>query len=504
MFTPSGRTLSAHSFDMVARLWFTRTRGPNRYGPYPRNLTAISALDPGTDSIATEEEICTVLGIDEYEFAAWPDSARQLAQHIVDRAIWDLAQAGSVQKLETARQDAARTTHAQLHSTSNPEQPTRRAERRRAPRGPRAAGARPRRTVRYLTVLAFLLVLVLTALSGRDLLQRFTARPADTLRLTLAEPLDSASLQQLWTREIPDEAVVTGFDTGITVEDGAELEVLSPFTGEELTTVTSPAPIEWITESKIDDRTHLIWRTTDSEDLNLWTAGMDQPATITSGTELTVSDAGTSLLLTDSTGDAYRVHDRGLDKMPTPDGHTALAVDGETLISSTGDATATLSDTDGRAVEEITLAAPEFDETSLERWVSAGHGLAVTVWAHDGGEQALVVHSLADGSVRSTVPIDPGTEQRWVRGQGRDLAASGPYLFSLNDGTLVADATDQDLTFARPKGALGVIDRQDDAPLVTAGTVARPLAEPLVAETDGVAVLRASSGTLSAHQLPAP
>lgn len=101
-------------FAQTALRWITDTDGPDRYGPYPQCLETIAGVDLDEDTIAIDKEICAVLSLDPGQFVTWPEAAQELAQDIVDHAIWDLARAASRTAGETA--DAvARYSHNGKH-----------------------------------------------------------------------------------------------------------------------------------------------------------------------------------------------------------------------------------------------------------------------------------------------------------------------------------------------------------------------------------------------------
>src|SRR5699024_8863509 len=66
----------------------------------------------------------------------------------------------------------------------------------------------------------------------------------------------------------------------------------------------------------------------------------------------------------------------------------------------------------------------------------------------------LVVHSLDDGSILSTVTTttDIVGEKSWVRGQAGERAYIGPYLFDLRSGLLLTDVSSRDVHLSEPRG----------------------------------------------------
>ncbi|MGW9827111.1 hypothetical protein ACUXNS_002123 [Brevibacterium pityocampae] len=369
-----------------------------------------------------------------------------------------------------------------------------------------AARHHPRRSrVRGLTAPTIVLAVMLVVALGAYFLPRIIGSPdgltpqsipagstntsEDSLALEDGRtPVPGFAAQPTWESEVPATASVTATGRGVLVVDGNALAVLDPETGESRYTEDIDAPISFAVDTVIDGERALVWRTGDRAQALF--DGETAPIEYTIPDDARISSAGTSVLIKEGNSLSTFTRD-GLTAIPTPDpGYTPMALDGTALISAEFSGTVTATDVDTAESSEILLESPS-DDLQIFRWVTAGHGKIVSLWGEPGASATsghriqLVVHSAADGRIFSTVSTttDAVGEANWVRGQGYRLAVIGPYLFTVDGGLLVRNATAHHLRMAEPRGEI-VPSSIDDTRYLLHGNTAWRSDANLLAVTD--------------------
>lgn len=298
-----------------------------------------------------------------------------------------------------------------------------------------------------------------------------------------------------WESEIPADASVTATSRGVVVVTQDRLQILDPSTGKQRFETEVPEPPSFAVDTVIGGRPALVWRIDDSAFALI--DGEDDAMKYRLPEGARISSAGTNVLI--KSGDELLTFaPTGLTHLPTPAaGSTPMALDGTDLISAEFSGPLTVTDIDTGEERSVELEAPT-DDLQIIRWVTAGHGKVVTLWGQPGASTnsghriQLVVHSLADGTIASTVSTTTDTvgEADWVRGQGYELAVIGPYLFSMDDGLLQRDGSESNARFSEPRGQVtpAVID---NTPVLVNGDTAWQVRTNLLGVTDeGFAITR--------------
>lgn len=299
-----------------------------------------------------------------------------------------------------------------------------------------------------------------------------------------------------WEETIPLHASVTATSRGVVVVTNSQLQVLDARTGQQRFETDIDEPPSFAVDTVIDGRPSLVWRIGDCA--YALVDGSHEPYEYELPSGARISSAGTNVLI--KNGDELSTFARGgLTRLPTPAaGSTPMALDGGDLISATFAGPLTVTDVESGEERTLDLEAPR-DDLQIIRWVTAGHGKVVTLWGQPGASTnsghriQLVVHSLSDGTIASTVSTttDAVGEADWVRGQGYQLAVIGPYLFSMEDGLLVRDGSESNARFSEPRGHVvpAVID---NTPVLVSADTAWKVRTNLLAVTaaDGYAITR--------------
>lgn len=185
-----------------------------------------------------------------------------------------------------------------------------------------------------------------------------------------------------------------------------------------------------------------------------------------------------------------------------------MAIENDELFSSDWNGPVKAKDIKSGDERSIKLEAPA-DELQIIKWVSAGHGKAITLWGEQGASTnsghriQLVVHSLEDGSILSTVTTttDIVGEMSWVRGQGGKRAYIGPYLFNLESGLLLMDTSSKDIHLSEPRGTIVPCTVDNDDSCLLAGKHAYRTDTNLLALTNdgGTAIVDGADSTIRAY-----
>ena len=405
---------------------------------------------------------------------------------------------------------------------SIPEQNSRRGSPQQADKRRQSKGGTPRRRVkrarsrlqmRGLTVPTLVLAILLIIALAAYIMPRIIGTPESQAPESIPAAHGAATQQSLsmangssavpgfeaapaWEETIPLHASVTATSRGVVVVTNSQLQVLDARTGQQRFETDIDEPPSFAVDTVIDGRPSLVWRIGDSA--YALVDGSHGPYEYELPSGARISSAGTNVLI--KNGDELSTFARGgLTRLPTPAaGSTPMALDGGDLISATFAGPLTVTDVESGEERTLDLEAPR-DDLQIIRWVTAGHGKVVTLWGQPGASTnsghriQLVVHSLSDGTIASTVSTttDAVGEADWVRGQGYQLAVIGPYLFSMEDGLLVRDGSESNARFSEPRGHVvpAVID---NTPVLVSADTAWKVRTNLLAVTaaDGYAITR--------------
>lgn len=405
---------------------------------------------------------------------------------------------------------------------SIPEQNSRRGSPQQADKRRQSKGGTPRRRVkrarsrlqmRGLTVPTLVLAILLIIALAAYIMPRIIGTPESQAPESIPAANGAATQQSLsmatggapvpgfqatpsWEETIPLHASVTATSRGVVVVTNSQLQVLDARTGQQRFETDIDEPPSFAVDTVIDGRPSLVWRIGDRA--YALVDGSHEPYEYELPSGARISSAGTNVLI--KNGDELSTFARGgLTRLPTPAaGSTPMALDGGDLISATFAGPLTVTDVESGEERTLDLEAPR-DDLQIIRWVTAGHGKVVTLWGQPGASTnsghriQLVVHSLSDGTIASTVSTttDAVGEADWVRGQGYQLAVIGPYLFSMEDGLLVRDGSESNARFSEPRGHVvpAVID---NTPVLVSADTAWKVRTNLLAVTaaDGYAITR--------------
>lgn len=377
----------------------------------------------------------------------------------------------------------------------------------------RVKRARSRLQMRGLTVPTLVLAILLIIALAAYIMPRIIGTPESQAPESIPAAHGAATQQSLsmangssavpgfeaapaWEETIPLHASVTATSRGVVVVTNSQLQVLDARTGQQRFETDIDEPPSFAVDTVIDGRPSLVWRIGDRA--YALVDGSHEPYEYELPSGARISSAGTNVLI--KNGDELSTFARGgLTRLPTPAaGSTPMALDGGDLISATFAGPLTVTDVESGEERTLDLEAPR-DDLQIIRWVTAGHGKVVTLWGQPGASTnsghriQLVVHSLSDGTIASTVSTttDAVGEADWVRGQGYQLAVIGPYLFSMEDGLLVRDGSESNARFSEPRGHVvpAVID---NTPVLVSADTAWKVRTNLLAVTaaDGYAITR--------------
>ncbi|UVI34993.1 hypothetical protein [Brevibacterium spongiae] len=262
-----------------------------------------------------------------------------------------------------------------------------------------------------------------------------------------------------WEAEVPKHASVTASDRGVLLVNDGKLEVLDPDTGKSRYKDSISKSPTFAVDTVIDGRPALLWQSGNTAEALF--DGDKKPKTYQLPENARITSAGKSVLI--KSGNKLSTFGTdGLEDVPTPQaGSTPMAIDDDELFSSDWNGPVKAKNLKTGSERDIKLERPA-DELQIIDWISAGHGKAITLWGEQGASTnsghriQLVVHSLEDGSILSTVTTttDIVGEKTWVRGQGGKRAYIGPYLFNLQSGLLLMDVSSRDIHLSEPRGTI--------------------------------------------------
>jgi hypothetical protein len=263
----------------------------------------------------------------------------------------------------------------------------------------------------------------------------------------------------VWEAKVPKRASVTASDRGILLVDKGRLEVLDSDTGKTRYKAKINESPTFAVDTIIDGRPALLWQSGDTAEALF--DGDKKPKSYQLPKDARITSAGKSVLI--KSGNKLSTFGAdGLENVPTPQaGSTPMAIDNNELFSSDWHGPVKAKNIETGAERNIKLERPA-DGFQIIDWISAGHGKTITLWGEQGASTnsghriQLVVHSLEDGSILSTVTTttDIVGEKTWVRGQAGKRAYIGPYLFDLQSGLLLMDVSSRDIHLSEPRGTI--------------------------------------------------
>ena len=262
-----------------------------------------------------------------------------------------------------------------------------------------------------------------------------------------------------WEAKVPKRASVTASDRGVLLVNDNRLEVLDADTGKTRYKTKIDQSPTFAVDTVIDGRPALLWQAGDTAEALF--DGESKPKSYQLPEKARITSAGKSVLI--KSGNKLSTFGAdGLEDVPTPQaGSTPMAIDDDELFSSDWNGPVKAKNIETGDERSIKLESPG-DELKIIDWISAGHGKAITLWGEQGASTnsghriQLVVHSLEDGSILSTVTTttDIVGEKSWVRGQAGERAYIGPYLFDLESGLLLMDVSSRDIHLSEPRGSI--------------------------------------------------
>ena len=262
-----------------------------------------------------------------------------------------------------------------------------------------------------------------------------------------------------WEAKVPKRASVTASDRGVLLVNDNRLEVLDADTGKSRYKTKIDESPTFAVDTVIDGQPALLWQSGNTAEALF--DGESEPKSYQLPEKARITSAGKSVLI--KSGNKLSTFGAdGLENVPTPQaGSTPMAIDNDELFSSDWNGPVKAKNIKSGEERSIDLESPG-DELKIIDWISAGHGKAITLWGEQGASTnsghriQLVVHSLEDGSILSTVTTttDIVGEKSWVRGQAGERAYIGPYLFDLESGLLLMDISSRDIHLSEPRGSI--------------------------------------------------
>jgi hypothetical protein len=309
-----------------------------------------------------------------------------------------------------------------------------------------------------------------------------------------------------WSAKVPKHASVTASDRGVLVVDKGTLEVLDPDTGKSRFKTKIDESPTFAVDTIIEGRPALLWQSGDTAEALF--DGDRKPKSYQLPKDARITSAGRSVLI--KSGNKLSTFGvDGLENVPTPQaGSTPMAIDGDELFSSDWNGPVKATNIKTGEERRIKLERPA-DDLQIIDWISAGHGKAITLWGEQGASTnsghriQLVVHSLDDGSILSTVTTttDIVGEKSWVRGQAGKRAYIGPYLFDLQSGLLLMDVSGRDIHLSEPRGTIVPCTMDTNTSCLLAGKQAFKTDTDLLAVVDDgdEALVLGSDSTVRAY-----
>lgn len=301
----------------------------------------------------------------------------------------------------------------------------------------------------------------------------------------------------VWRKPLSATAQVTAAQAGTFIFDNRALTILDNATSAVVSEQSIDGDVVFAQETRISGEPGMVWRIGNT--LHGWFPSLAKAPAVAADipADAVISTAGTDLLVTARDGKISTFTKTGLAPLVAVEGKTALAVDGDKLLSAKYSGSLTLSSLDGKTRQDVPLTAPA-EGLQVMKWVTAGHGLAVLLWSafpesHDPNNRVTVaVYRQATGDLLSSMEISLSRVDEdpvWVRGNGFVWASFAGYAYNQSTGFPLLDLKAQGI---KRSGILadGVLGTTDEGPVYIQQDKATPYngVTPLAIVASGVVV----------------
>ncbi|MCW1249350.1 RDD family protein [Acaricomes phytoseiuli] len=301
-----------------------------------------------------------------------------------------------------------------------------------------------------------------------------------------------------WQRQLGAAASAVSTEAGTFIFDNRKLTILDNRTGETINELPLDGDVAFTQETRLGEEAGLIWRS--GNQLYGWAPSMGESAAVAMDidTDAQVSAAGTNILVQNDEGKFFTPDTTGLVEMTHPEGAFARSVDDGKLISTRSSGTLTISSPDGKDRQDIPLNAPQ-ENLQFVDWVTAGHGLAVTLWsAYPNSSDAnspitISTYRLTTGELLSSLEVTKSRVDEnpsWNRGKGFVWASYAGYAYNLSNGLPIQDITAQNIKVSDILGngiigelSEGTVFLQEEKATLFSGIV------PLAIAQDGIVLI---------------
>lgn len=177
-----------------------------------------------------------------------------------------------------------------------------------------------------------------------------------------------------WRVDLPEGASSAVTPMGVAAVERATFKLYGIADGRPLMEAPLDAPVAFTSVAHVNSTESLVWRTGNA--LHWWsdsgTGRVDIP------TDAKLSTAGEQVLMTTGTG-AFVVNGGGTSRVLAPEGKTVLAADRDVAVAASDASVSFIGLGDGKE----SPFQPQSPGEGLQpvRWITAGRGVVVSVWA---------------------------------------------------------------------------------------------------------------------------
>lgn len=282
----------------------------------------------------------------------------------------------------------------------------------------------------------------------------------------------------VWNREVPETAALRSSEAGTFIFNDRTLTVINNADGSVALESELTGNVSITQETLIGDVPSMVWQI--GADLYAWNSTMKNgPAKYSLPENATLTAAGDNLLISSSNGETFSLSPDGIVPVTVPTDRTALAVDGNQLLSAKFGPTLTLSNFKGQERQEISFDPPR-ENVQIKGWVTAGHGVATVLWSafpestDPENPVYITVYDTKTGKTLSSLEVPQrriDQDPNWTRGQGFQWASFAGYIFDLSTGKPIIDLEAQNFKRSGIYGDSAVGEVGEDTVLIRNGAI---------------------------------
>lgn len=287
-----------------------------------------------------------------------------------------------------------------------------------------------------------------------------------------------------WETKVPKLGAATATNANVVTVTATKLTLKSLTDGHTEKTVKVRKAIKWVASAILNGAPVTAWL--DGLDVRVWNPETKSLTTSTLDATPTASQTGANPLMKVG-GNTVVLSGAGVQTVNIPEGMSAIAAEDGTILTATQSGKWGRVGLDGVTQQAGQLVTPVPGAT-LQKWITAGWGSAVSVWAKR-SKTYLVVEHLSDKKMATVaVPAARVAAPSVTTGVNSSSTIAAGYAIDLATGTVIADVSNSALVSTKFVGVSLIGQMSGKYFATTDFAHVSPLLHPVAASDDSRAV----------------